>query len=60
MAADEFMTTGGDGYPTSLFPNVEEIKSDLPTTTEAFIQHIERLGKVHGDPDRVRKLFIAK
>lgn len=60
VAADEFMTTGGDGYPTSLFPDVEEIKSDLPTTTEAFIQHIERLGKVHGDPDRVRKLFIAK
>ena len=60
VAADEFMTTGGDGYPVSLFPDAEEIEANLPTTTEAFIQHIQRLGKVCGDPARVRKLISPK
>lgn len=60
VAADEFMTTGGDGYPVSLFPDAEEIEANLPTTTEAFIQHIQRLGKVCGDPARVRKLIFPK
>lgn len=38
LAADEYMTLGGDGYAKSLFPSNKEIKVEhLPSTTDAFI-----------------------
>lgn len=43
LAADEYMTTGGDGYSTSLFPRdcVDKTHADqLPTTTDAFINYL--------------------
>ena len=42
VAADEFMTTGGDGYPMELFPGKTEVKQyDVPTTTNAFINYLK-------------------
>ena len=42
VAADEFMTTGGDGYPTSLFPNSTEVTQyNVPTTTNAFMAYLK-------------------
>lgn len=42
VAADEYMTTGGDGYPEALFPATAEMKvKGLPTTTNAFIQYLK-------------------
>lgn len=42
VAADEYMTTGGDGYPETLFPATAEMKvKGLPTTTNAFIQYLK-------------------
>ena len=43
LAADEYMTTGGDGYATSLFPVECADKTHahtLPTTTDAFINYL--------------------
>lgn len=38
LAADEYMTLGGDGYAKDLFPTHQEVKADhLPSTTDAFI-----------------------
>ncbi len=56
VAADEFMTTGGDGYAVGLFPDKREVKCDVPTTTHAFIRYIERLGRLHSEPSRTRKI----
>ena len=42
VAADEFMTTGGDGYPTSLFPKSTEVTQyDVPSTTNAFMAYLK-------------------
>ena len=43
VCADEFMTTGGDGYPEELFPAGMEVKNikDMPNTTNAFIQYLK-------------------
>ena len=43
VCADEFMTTGGDGYPTELFPEKMEVKGikNLPNTTNAFIEYLK-------------------
>ena len=43
VCADEFMTTGGDGYPTELFSEKIEVKGikNLPNTTNAFIQYLK-------------------
>ncbi len=42
LAADEYMTTGGDGYAPSLFPEASEIEMEgLPTTTDAFINYLK-------------------
>ena len=44
VAADEFMTNGGDGYDTALFPRNIEVKNvDVPTTTNAFINYLKTL-----------------
>ena len=59
MAADKFMTTGGDGYPQELFPAAGEIRCTLPTTTQAFIRYVERLKTVPACPSRVHK-FVGR
>lgn len=42
LVADEFITTGGDGYATDLFPQTQEIDAQaLPATTDAFIQYLD-------------------
>ena len=42
LAADEFMTNGGDGYSPSFFPATQEIKDlDMPQTTDAFINYLK-------------------
>ena len=41
LVADEFITTGGDGYSPSFFPEGQEVKvKDLPATTDAFIDYL--------------------
>lgn len=44
LAADEFMTNGGDGYRTEHFPASQEIKGlNMPQTTDAFIHYLRTL-----------------
>ncbi len=49
LVADEFMTTGGDGYSPSFFPTKQLVKvTDMPATTDAFINYLrqqERVGE---------------
>lgn len=42
LVADEFITTGGDGYSPSFFPTGEELKTELPATTDAFINYLRQ------------------
>jgi putative nucleotidase len=46
VVADEFMTTGGDGYLPSQFPASAEIKVNLPTSTDAFIAYLRTLPNI--------------
>ena len=42
LVTDEFITTGGDGYPPALFPAAQETHVEgLPATTDAFIQYLQ-------------------
>ena len=44
LAADDFMTHGGDGYPTHLFPEEQEIKGlELQKTTDALVSYLKTL-----------------
>ncbi len=41
VAADDFMTHGGDGYSPSLFPDNQEVKAEgMPFTTDAFVNYL--------------------
>lgn len=41
VVADEFMTTGGDGYSPDFFPADSEVKADgMAHTTDAFINYL--------------------
>lgn len=42
LVADEFITTGGDGYSPDFFPPGQELKADLPATTDAFINYLRQ------------------
>lgn len=47
LVADEFMTTGGDGYDPQLFPEEKLIKEiALPMTTDAFITYLKHRQKL--------------
>ena len=47
VVADEFMTTGGDGYDPRLFPAEAEIEvPGMPGTTDAFINYLRQLGNI--------------
>ena len=42
LVADEFITTGGDGYSPSFFPAKQEVKQEgMPSTTDAFVQYLK-------------------
>lgn len=44
LAADEFITNGGDGYSAAFFSSLEEIRTEgLPFTTDAFISYLKQL-----------------
>lgn len=43
VVADEFITTGGDGYSPDFFPAKQELPIEgLPATTDAFIQYLQQ------------------
>lgn len=47
LVADEFMTTGGDGYDPKLFPAEAEVEAPgMPATTDAFINYLRQLGNI--------------
>lgn len=41
IVADEYMTTGGDGYLPAFFPAAAEVEVDLPASTDAFIHYLQ-------------------
>ena len=47
VCADEFMTTGGDGYDPKFFPKSQEVKVSLPETTDAFITYLKQQKSIH-------------
>ncbi|WP_158608345.1 bifunctional UDP-sugar hydrolase/5'-nucleotidase [Alloprevotella sp. OH1205_COT-284] len=46
VVADEYMTTGGDGYLPSQFPKEAEQTLPLPTSTDAFIAYLNTLDSI--------------
>ena len=46
VVADEYMTTGGDGYLPSQFPATAEIKVNVPASTDAFIAYLRTLPNI--------------
>lgn len=41
LVTDEYITTGGDGYSPSFFPEAQEVEvSGIPVTTDAFINYL--------------------
>ena len=58
---DDFITTGGDGYLPELFPAAQELKTvSLPTTTEAFVQHLMNQQTIGGKAEAERKIVIGE
>lgn len=44
VVVDKFITTGGDGYPTELFPESKCVKDiKLPGTTDAFLLFLKKM-----------------
>lgn len=46
LVADDYMTTGGDGYPVKLFPKADELPHHMPTSTDSFIAYLRTLKKI--------------
>ena len=46
LVADDYMTTGGDGYPVRLFPKQDELPHKMPTSTDSFIAYLRTLKKI--------------
>lgn len=46
LVADDYMTTGGDGYPVRLFPKVDELPNSMPTSTDSFIAYLRTLKRI--------------
>lgn len=42
LVTDDYITTGGDGYSPSYFPENDVIAADVPQSTDAFIQYLQR------------------
>ncbi len=61
LVVDDFITTGGDGYLPELFPAAQELKIvSLPTTTEAFVQHLMNQQTIGGKAEAERKIVIGE
>ena len=43
IVADDYMTHGGDNYDPAFFPEEAELKVEMPTTTDAFINYLRTL-----------------
>lgn len=41
IVADDFVTTGGDGYSTDFFPEADRVAGTYPTITDAFINYLK-------------------
>lgn len=60
LVADDFITGGGDGYSPEFFPATQELTGiSLPTTTEAFVQHLISQPTIGGKADAERKILIG-
>lgn len=47
LVADEFITTGGDGYAPASFPEAQAVNDvRLPATTDAFINYLKSLPSI--------------
>ena len=46
IVSDDYMTTGGDGYPVRLFPKQDELPHKMPTSTDSFIAYLRTLKKI--------------
>lgn len=42
LVTDDYITTGGDGYSPAFFPEADVIGVDVPQSTDAFIQYLQR------------------
>lgn len=58
IVADDYMTTGGDGYLPEFFPAHQEVKVELPTSTSAFFNYLKARGSFSSNPNAMRKLII--
>ena len=58
IVADDYMTTGGDGYLPEFFPAQQELKVELPTSTSAFFNYLKNRGSFSSNPNAMRKLII--
>lgn len=60
VVVDKFITTGGDGYPTELFPESKCVKDiELPGTTDAFLLFLKKMHD-RNIPLSSKTLFKAK
>lgn len=46
LVADDYITTGGDGYLPSQFPKTQEEAIVLPTSTDAFLDYLQSLSSI--------------
>ena len=46
LVADEYMTTGGDGYLPAQFPAAQEVKIPMASSTDAFITYLQSLPNI--------------
>ena len=42
LVTDDYITTGGHGYSPAFFPEADIIGVDVPQSTDAFIQYLQR------------------
>ena len=58
IVADDFMVIGGDGYPIKFFPQEREIVSNLPNTSEAFMNYLKQRKSIGGQEYLMKKINI--
>ena len=46
LIADEFITSGGDGYDRSFFPQSQRLEAKMPMETDAFIMYLKDLKEI--------------
>lgn len=58
IVANDYMTTGGDGYLPEFFPAQQELKVELPTSTSAFFNYLKAQTSFTSNPDAMKKVII--